>query len=228
MNVVRDFVGIGLYTVGDAARLTEVEPSRVRGWVQGYHQGKGKRRRAAVVDHRLPDVEGKTALSFRELIEVRFIRHFLRAGVPWPVIRRTAAEARRELLGGDDARLRFSTDGVTIFADALARDGDRRARDLVANQYVMLRIMEPSIKNEFDLDADDMIRAWMPRQETRLVTVDPRHSFGRPLVPPGIPTATLNDALIAEHGRIDRVAALFATTEEAVRQAVAFEMMLAA
>jgi hypothetical protein len=229
VNVNSDLVGVGLYTISDAARLAEVAPARVRGWVQGYAQGSGKPRRPPVIgSHRLPDLEGKTAISFRELIEVRFVRHFLRAGVSWHVLRRAAQEARRELLGDDALRLRFSTDGVTVFADALARDGDRRARDLVANQYVLLLLLEQSIQSEFDLDADNLIRAWIPRRETPLVVVNPSRSFGHPIVEPGIPTATLATALTAEHGDTARVAMLFETTEEAVRQSAAFEMMLAA
>jgi uncharacterized protein (DUF433 family) len=202
--------------------------SPLRGWVQGYTQGQGKPRRPAVIDRRLPDLEGKAALSFRELIEVRFVRHFLRAGVSWRILRQAAREARQELLGDDGARLRFSTDGVTVFAEALANCGDRRARDLVANQYVLLLILEQSIRSEFDLDADNLIRAWTPRHETPLVVINPRRSFGHPIVEPGIPTATLADALIAEHGDAARVAALFDTTEEAVVQAAAFELTLAA
>ena len=228
MTASADMIGIGLYTIGDAARLAEVSPARVRGWVRGYSRGEGQPRRSAIVDHGLPDMDGRTALSFRELIEVRFVRHFLRAGVSWRAIWRAAEEARRELLGRNDAQLRFSTDGVTVFADALAKEGDRRARDLVANQYVLLQIMEPSIRGEFDLAADNLIRAWIPRHETPLVMLNPRRSFGHPIVEPGIPTATLVDALGAEGGDTARVAALFEATEEAVRQAAAFEMTLAA
>ena len=228
MNANPNLLGIGLYTIGDAARLAEVTPARVRGWIHGYGQGEGKPRRPGVIDHHIPDLDGRAALSFRELIEVRFISHFLRAGVSWRVIRRAAAEARRELLDGDGPRLRFSTDGVTVFADALAADGDRRARDLVANQYVLLSIMEQSIRNEFDLDADNPIRTWSPRLETPLVKIDPRRSFGHPIVDPGIPTFTLAGTLAAEHGDTARVAKLFATSEEAVRQAAAFEMTLTA
>lgn len=77
----------------------------------------------AVIGHALPDAEGRTALSFRELIEVRFVRHFLRAGVSWPNIRRAAAAARRDLLSESGHRRRFSTDGMTIFADTLAGGG---------------------------------------------------------------------------------------------------------
>jgi hypothetical protein len=188
----------------------------------------GKLRSPAVISPSVPPIEGKVALSFRDLIEVRFVRHFLRAGVSWRLLRRAAQQARHELLDDNGARLRFSTDGVTVFADALAADGDRRARDLVANQYVLLSILEQSIQSEFDLDADRLIRAWMPRHETPLVLVNPARSFGRPLVEPGIPTSTLSDALKAERGDRARVAALFDTTEEAVRQAAAFELNLAA
>jgi signal transduction histidine kinase len=228
VNDLPDLIGLGLYSVPEAARLAEVAPARVRGWVHGYREGPGKPRRAAVVGHVLPDVEGKTALSFRELIEVRFIRHFLRAGVSWRNIRQAAAQARRNLLSETGHRLRFSTDGVTIFADTLARSGDRKALDLVAHQYVMLHVLAQSIRSEFDLEAEDVIRAWHPRPEMPLVLLDPRRSFGHPIVEPGVPTQALADALRAEGGDAGRVAALFGTSEDAVRQAAAFEITLAA
>ena len=228
MNAFPDLIGLGLYTIPEAARLAEVTPAQVRGWVHGYRDSTGKPRRAAVVGHLLPDAEGRTALSFRELVEVRFIRHFLRAGVSWRNIRRAAAEARRDLLSEAGHRLRFSTDGVTIFADSLARSGDRTALDLVANQYVMLHVLARSIRSEFDLEAEDVIRAWRPRPQTPLVLLDPRRSFGHPIVEPGVPTRALADALRAERGDAGRVAALFGTSEDAVRQAAAFEMTVAA
>ncbi|MGH7122149.1 MAG: hypothetical protein ACREFP_24665, partial [Acetobacteraceae bacterium] len=129
MNAIPSLIGLGLYTVSDAARLAELSPARVRGWVQGYRQKAGRPGAGAVVGHSLPDIEGKTALSFRELIEVRFVRHFLGAGVSWRRIRRAATEARRELLTESGPRLLFSTDGVTIFVRELAASGDQVARD---------------------------------------------------------------------------------------------------
>lgn len=228
MNAHPDLIGLGLYTIPEAARLAEVAPARVRGWVHGCRDGAGQKRRAAVVGHLLADVDGKTALSFRELIEVRFIRHFLRAGVSWRNIRRAAAQARRDMVGEAGHRLRFSTDGVTIFADTLARGGDRKALDLVAHQYVMLHVLAQSIRSEFDVEAADVIRAWHPRPETPLVLLDPRRSFGHPIVEPGVPTRALAEALRAEGGDTGRVAALFGAPEAAVRQAAAFEMTLAA
>jgi uncharacterized protein (DUF433 family) len=228
VNAFPDLIGLGLYTVPEAARLAEVTPAQVRGWVHGYGDGTGKPRRRAVIGHALPDAEGRTALSFRELIEVRFMRHFLRAGVSWRNIRRAAADARRDLLSEAGHRQHFSTDGVTIFADSLARSGDRTALDLVAHQCVMLHVLAQSVRSEFDLEADDVIQAWHPRPETPLVLLDPRRSFGHPIVEPGVPTRTLAAALRAEGGDTGRVAALFGTSEDAVRQAAAFGMTVAA
>ncbi len=172
-----------------------------------------------MVVHRLPEIEGRTALTFRELIEIRFVQHFLRAGVSWRNIRRAAAEAQGDLLSEPGPQLRFSTDEVTIFANSLVRNGDRIVRDLVANQYVMLLVLAQSIRTEFDLEAEDVIRAWHPRREAPLALIDPRRSFGHPIVESGVPTRAPADALRAE---------LFGTSEEAFRQAGAFEMTLAA
>jgi uncharacterized protein (DUF433 family) len=115
-----------------------------------------------------------------------------------------------------------------VFANPLAQDGDRTARDLVANQYVMLLVLAAGMKSEFDIDADDLIRAWHPRPETPLVLLDPRRSFGRPIVEPGVPTETLADALRTERGDVQRISGLFDVSEEAVRQAAVFQMTLAA
>jgi hypothetical protein len=228
MNVAAPLIGAGIYTPADVARLAEVSAARVRGWITGYRRAATGKRGRPIIRDDLPPIDGKLALSFSELIEVRFIRHFLRAGVSWPAIRRAADEAHRELLDHQGARLRFSTDGLTVFADQLASGGDRRSRDLVANQYVLLLILQDSIKQEFDLEAGDLIRAWHPRPETPGVLLDPARSFGRPIVEPGIPTQALATALEAEGGDAALVAALFGTTEALVRQAAAFEMNLAA
>jgi hypothetical protein len=187
----------------------------------------GRPRRAAVIGHALPDVDGKTALSFRELVEVWFIRHFLRAGVSWRNIRRAAAEARRDLLSEAGHRLRFSTDGVTIFADPLAGGGDRTALDLGANQYVILHVLAQSIRSEFDPEAADVIRGWQPAANAA-GAAGPAPSFRHPIVEPGVPTRALADALRAEGGDAGRVAALFGVSEDAARQAAAFAMTVAA
>jgi len=225
VNALPDLIGVGIYSVSEAARLAEVEPRRIRSWVQFHAPRMSTAKGSNAL--RLPDIEGHTALSFRDLIEVRFIRHFLRAGVSWRIIRQAAGEVRRDLLGGDDHRLLYSTDGVTVFASAMAENGDRHARDLIGNQYVLLHVLSDSIRSEFDLEGGDLIRAWHPRPETPLVLLDPNRSFGRPIVTDGVPTRTLADALVAEDGHAARVAALYATSEDAVRQAAAFELTLA-
>ncbi|MEO8716461.1 MAG: hypothetical protein ABI369_15765 [Acetobacteraceae bacterium] len=223
MNELSPFIGVGLYTPLDAARLAEVSVRRVRGWVQGYrHDGV-----PAVIERQLPDVDGEAGLTYRDLIEVRFIQHFLRAGVSWVHIRQAAREAHGELLEGV-RHLRFRTDRTTILADRLAEDGDRVARELVSRQYVLLDVLRESFLEEFDLEGEDLLRAWHPRSGQPNVRVDPERAFGRPIVEPGIPTRTLADALMAEGDDAERVARLYGTTPGLVREAAAFELTLTA
>lgn len=222
MNALSPFIGVGLYTPVEAAKLAEVSVRRVRGWVQGY------RRNGAdpVIKRRLPDIEGTPALTYRDLIEVRFIQHFLKAGVSWRHIRQAAREAHGELLEGVQ-HLRFRTDRSKIFADRLAANGDRAARELISGQYVLLDVLRGSFLSEFDLEGQDLLSTWRPRPQQPHVRLDPERAFGRPTVEPGIPTRILADALVAE-GDADRVARLYGTTPDLVREAAAFELTLAA
>ena len=43
MNALPDLIGLGLYSIPEAARLAEVAPVRARGWVQGYRDGTASR-----------------------------------------------------------------------------------------------------------------------------------------------------------------------------------------
>ncbi len=228
MDTLPDMLGLGFYSVPEAARLAELTPAQVRGWLLGDPREDGSRGGRQGIGHLLPEIQGKIVFSFRELIELRVVRHFLRAGVAWKAIRRMAPQARHGLLDETGYGLRYTADGVTTFAQRLARDGDMRATELVANQEAVLAVLKKNIRSEFDLDAGEIIRAWHPRAETPLVLLDPRRSFGHPLVEPGVPTMALTDALRAEGGDVARVAALFGASNESVRQAAAFETMLAA
>lgn len=223
MNALPPLIGVGLYTPLEAAKLAEVSVRRVRGWVQGYRRDGAE----PIIKRRLPDVDGDAALTYRDLIEVRFVQHFLRAGVSWPHIRQAAREAHGELLEGVQ-HLRFKTDRAKIFATRLAEDGDRKARELVSHQYVLLSVLEDSFLEEFELEGRDLLLAWQPRSQQPNVRVDPERAFGQPTVAPGIPTRTLADALLAEGGDAERVARLYGTTSALVREAVAFELTVAA
>jgi hypothetical protein len=83
-----DLLQVGIYTIPDAAELVGAPQATVRVWVEG-HTGK----QAPVIQNELGRVGGKTAVSFANLMELRFISRFAQAGVRLNEIRAIMSEA---------------------------------------------------------------------------------------------------------------------------------------
>ena len=141
-------LGIGLYTVPEAARLTGIPQARLRRWLRGYTRGAGEERTASppIWRRQLPDIEGTLGLGFLDLMEARFVDAFRKAGVPWRVIR-LGAERAREICGADHpfASQRFRSDGRTIFAEIMDSVGEPQLLDLVKSQLAFARVISPSL-----------------------------------------------------------------------------------
>jgi len=131
----RDFslVGIGLYTMAEASRLTGISGVRLRGWLRGYTHGSGTARMTTepVWRRQVPEIDGTLGLGFLDLMEARFVDAFRAASVPWRIIR-LCAERAREVAGSDHpfSSRRFRTDGRTIFTDFVDRTGEQQLLDL--------------------------------------------------------------------------------------------------
>lgn len=163
------------------------------------------------------------AIGFRDLLELRFVREFRKAGVSLQAIRR-AAECARELLGADHPFTcqRFQTDGRSIFVTIHEATGDETLVDIVARQQVFDRIIRPSLYSGIEFGETGADR-WFPSQ-SKAVVMDPNRSFGQPIVvATGTPTAALYEAVEAEGGDDRMVANIFEVSLEDVRAAVAFE-----
>jgi hypothetical protein len=95
MNNGQSFLGIGVYTVPEAAWMTGVSSPRIRRWLRGYKFRVGDKTHtsSAVWKPVLPALENTLALSFRDLIEVRFVDYFLKQGVAWKLLRLAAGYA---------------------------------------------------------------------------------------------------------------------------------------
>jgi uncharacterized protein (DUF433 family) len=167
-------------------------------------------------------------VSFRDLIELRFVKAFRDAGLSLQTIRECFGRAVDVV---HDPRpfstRRFRTDGKTIFFEIT--DGVREGElvDLKRRQNVFHRIVEPSL-HDLEFDADVLAR-WYPLGMSRKsIVVDPGRSFGRPIVSDGgVPTETILGAVEAE-GSPERVARLYELPLGAVRDAFSFEEQLAA
>jgi uncharacterized protein (DUF433 family) len=219
-------LGIDLYTVPEASRLTGMPQARLRRWLRGYTHGAGEDRAASapVWRRQLPDIDGTLGLGFLDLMEARFVDAFRKAEVPWRVIR-LCAERARELFGVDHpfSSQRFRTDGRTIFAEVVGESGEAQLLDLAKSKFAFARVIAPRLYAGIEFSEHDMLIRWWPLGRQIPVVIDPARSFGQPIVSTrGIPTAVLADAVAAE-GSVAKVARLFRLPPRSVEGALRFE-----
>lgn len=222
-------IGVGLYTVPEAARLTGAAPRTIRRWLTGYKYAyRGDTRTSpAVWVSDIGEIGGQLTLGFLDLVEIRFIRAFRRYGVSWPAIREAAKIACEMYRDRHPfSRHRFRTDGRRIFGEIETR-GDVRLFDLNRQSWVFHEIVSPSLYHGFDFDDDQVVR-WFPLHPRKSIVIDPAFSFGRPIVTrERVPTQILAAAAKAE-GSVDAVARWYAVSPQSVRAAIDFEKRAAA
>jgi uncharacterized protein (DUF433 family) len=225
------FIGLGLYTVPEASRLSHVSMGRIRRWLRGYTftTKSGPHKSPPVVASALPPLDGAVTLTFLDLQEVRFVDAFLEAGVHWKTIREARDRARHILGAYPFSRGRLVTDGRSIFQDLARGSGrsDAALVDLVSGQGSFSRVVRSFIAT-LKFAGDGQADEWWPLGKHRLVLLSPHRCFGQPIVPrEGVPTAILAKAAAAEQS-VHQVARWFEVSERAVRDAVEFETSLAA
>lgn len=220
-------IGKGVYTVAQASRLTGVAPATVRRWVYGYRYRGGHSwvEQPEVLDHDIPKRPGATALSFLDLVELRFIYEFRNSGLSLTFLRNAKARAI-ELTESTHpyASNRFWSDGRSLFLKIETERQD--FLDVVSNQMAFREIVERGMKNlEFE---DDFVSRWWPMGQQKLVVLDPKRAFGQPIESSaGIRTAVLAEALKGQ-GTIENVADWYDVSVDAVRDSVEFEHQIAA
>ncbi len=188
------------YPLGDAARYLQLPPATLRSWVAGrkYPTSKGERFFHPLII--APESNARLTLSFINLVEAHVLDAIRRThGVAVPKIRRAVEFVKREL-GSDHplAEKSFETDGVDLFLQEygqlinVSRDG----------QLAMKNVLEAYLER-IERDSRGIAVRLFPftrnrpassdvRQEPRSVVIDPRVSYGRPvLTGTGIPTSVL-------------------------------------
>ncbi len=234
-------LGRGVYGAGEALRLlnfpaagapadARVSRQTISRWLRGYDfsvQGE--------IHHAYPlwtpdyaNDDNQIELSFRDLIELRFVKAFRDSGVGLQTIRH-CFERAVELVHDQRpfSTRRFRTDGRTIFLEITEGANDGALVDLRQRQMVFRSFVAPSFKDlEFDAD---VVARWFPLGGSRrTVIVDPAFAFGRPISAVGrVPTEVLALAARAE-GSPERAARVYDVPLSSVRDAVAFETKLAA
>lgn len=221
-------INTGLYTVPDAVRLTRVSVGKIRRWLKGYRfkSGESIHRSEPVWKGELQPVEDKLALSFRDLLELRFVDAFIRSGVSWRTMRRAHARAQKELSTTHPfCSNRIATDGKNILLRQGEEDSDEALINLVTNQREFRRIVQDFLK-ELEFSGSDII--WYPLGKQRQIVVDPKRNFGQPTVAgSGVPTSVLARS-VKTNGSVEAVTHWFEVSEREVRDAVEFETRRAA
>lgn len=225
MNMTEPLLEAGIYSIPEAARLTGLGESRVRRWLSGYTYKTAASRKSAppVWSGQLPPVNGRRAASFRDVIEMKFVDAFLRAGVSWKTLRDVQELARREF-GYDHpfSTNRFRTDGSAIVMTALREERQGRLFDLATRQQLFLEAAEP-FREELDMNERDEVCRWWPMGRKRLVVLDPARQWGRPLAATsGVPAALLAKTATQKGMTPDRVAAFYDVSAGEVADAVSF------
>ena len=193
-------------------------------WLYGYEHGEALWRPDFLPTEDAASLE----VSFRDLIELRFVKTFRDAGLSLQTIRECFGRAVDVV---HDERpfstRRFRTDGKTIFFEITDDVREGELVDLKHRQSVFHRIVEPSL-HDLEFDADVLAR-WFPLGISRKsIVVDPSRAFGRPIVSDGgVPTETIFRAVKAD-GSPERVAKLYELPIGSVCDAIAFQQQLAA
>jgi uncharacterized protein (DUF433 family)/DNA-binding transcriptional MerR regulator len=233
-----DALSRGAYSAAEGLRLLNfsrgtspvrhVSRSTVSRWLRGYDFGSEQEGHSEPLWR--PDYandDDMIELSFRDLIELRFVKAFRDIGLSMPAIRECYQRAADEV---HDERpfstQKFRTDGKTIFLEITEGIQEAKLVDLRRRQNVFRTIVEPSLKDlEFDASA---VSRWYPLGTARKsVIIDPTRAFGRPVAASGIPTEVLNRAVAVE-GSIAKVVRLYDVSAAEVKDAVKFEKKLAA
>lgn len=237
LSVVHDHIanastplGTGIYSVPEAARVTGIHRSRIRRWMRGYsyRRADGRVRSAAIWHGQLEPLDKTFALGFRDLMELRFVDAFLKAGVSWKTMRRAHDQARQELATEHPfCSNRFVTDGRSLLLREAEESGDAALLDIVSRQREFARIVEPFFK-QLEFSPDQKLLRWWPLGRERAVVLDPSRNFGQPSVAvSGVPTQVLAESLKA-NGSAEEVARWYEVRPEEVRDAATFEARLAA
>ena len=211
----------GLYTIPQASWLVGARQNAVRVWVEGRL---GDQR--PIIENQIGRIGRKVAISFTNLMELRFVNFFADAGVNLRDIRSIMGEAKKTLHHPHPFATKtiFKTDGKKIIAEIAKKNGVCDIYDLKSKNYEMTEIVMSSLKNDVIFDPNGDAVSWKPRPEIAPnVVLNPSFSFGKPiLLKSRIPTEVLAKAYKVE-GSVKIVSDLYDVPERQVREAVGFE-----
>lgn len=214
----------GIYSVPEAAQLVEAEQAETRVWIEGR-----KGAQDPLINNEIGRIGNKLAISFTNLMELRFVAFFSNAGVRLNAIRSIMNEVRDTLEHPHPFATKtvFRTDGKKIVAEIARKNGVESIYDLRARNYEMPVLIMKTLHEDVVYDPHGDAISWCPRPKVAPnVIVHPAHSFGQPILLKSlVPTATIAKAYRVE-GDSEIVAEMYEIPESQVIEAVRFDEIL--
>ena len=142
----KSYFNTGIYTIGDAARLTGVSTGRIRRWLRGYRYRSRKKSYASPPLWRgqWEPIDHSVALGFLDLIEIRFVDAFLKAGVSWTTLRQARERAGEMFkVSHPFCTHAFMTDGRSIFVELHRETGEPSLLEIVGVHLVEALLVQP-------------------------------------------------------------------------------------
>jgi uncharacterized protein (DUF433 family) len=218
----------GIYSISEASKLTGIDARSISRWLRGYQYKRSGEPHSSppVISSDFVPVNGKAALSFLDMMELRRVGRFRKHGLSFPKIRLAHRRASKILNSSHPfASHNFAINGKTILLRIAKEENDSDLLDLMKEQYVIEDILSPDLLEGVEF-LDDLPQRWSPATG---IIIDPRYSFGQPVVASCIiPSATLFAAYQAEKRSIEKVASWYEIEPAAVKQAIDFETRSAA
>lgn len=233
-SIFPKLLGVGLYSVPEAARFVSfgvkkrVPAQAIHRWLWGYRYrtSDGEQVAPPLWSPELPSLGDSRLLSFHDLVESLFVAVFRGQGVSLQTIRRIIQRAA-DLMDHSYplSSLAFKTDGQSIVADLVDKRERRHVFDLDTGQSLLEIVFD---RLRAGLEYSELLAArWWPMGTDRRVVIDPKRSFGRPIVSKEeVPTAALAGAFQAE-GSIKAVTHWYGVSEQSVKDALEYESELA-
>lgn len=215
-----------VYGLPDVDRLLALPPGTARRWIDGYDRG-GVHYPPVVRAERTRDEE----VTWGEFVETRLLAEFRARGASMHRLRPAVVRLREEFG-------RYPLAHARPFLDIDGRELVRHVQQEVGitghEMLVVVRsgqaMMSAPVKSFVDDlryvgDTDREASAVIPVQFGGLVTLDPLHQYGRPVVR-AVPTEVVAEQFRAGEST-ETIADLFDLTVAQVEQALRFELSLA-
>lgn len=225
-----ELLGVGLYSLPQGASLLGASVRDLDRWLFGYtRKYQGEDRFHAPIWKPHVRIEKTKCLSFYDLVEARFVNHFVQQNVSLQHIRLAWETAKAEFnVEFPFSAANFLTDGRRIFQEACDQMSGSEVRlyDVAAKQSVIVPIIKPSLYGSIRFGSNGEVERWYPMSHSKRVVLNPRVGFGQPIIDHhGVPTQALAAAFAAD-GSIQRVARTFEVAAEDVKAAIKFESEL--